>query len=145
MNQAIIKILKEEKEHNDVNYFYMKQALDYKEKYLQNKDGDMFLTVNFLIVVNNLITGHTNRELRKVNVKPAGYSISIYYPWWYVESSLYILIHDFNEKRKTNREFCERFMEIHPFLDGNGRARKLLFINQIVEEEEEYAPCCLMN
>ena len=71
MNQAIIKILKEEKEHNDVNYFYMKQALDYKEKYLQNKDADMFLTVHSLIAVNNLITGHNNTELRKVNIKPA--------------------------------------------------------------------------
>lgn len=124
----------------------MKQALDYKETYLQNKDGDMFLTVNSLIVVNNLISGHNNTELRKVNVKPAGYSISTYYSWWYVESILYILVHDFNEKRITNREFCKSFMEIHPFLDGNGRACKLLLINQIVEEEEEeYALCCLMN
>ena len=59
MNQAITKVLKEEKEHNDVNYFYMKQAVDYKEKYLQNKDGDMFLTINSLIVVNNLINNVT--------------------------------------------------------------------------------------
>ena len=122
----------------------MKQTLDYKEKYLQNKDGDMFLTVDFLIVVNNLITGHNNTELRKVNVKPAGYSISTYYPWWCVESSLDILIDDFNERRITNREFCECFLEIPPFLDGNGRTCKLLCINQIVEEEKECAPCCLM-
>ena len=59
MNQAITKVLKEEKEHNDVNYFYMKQAVDCKEKYLQNKDGDMFLTINSLIVVNNLINNMT--------------------------------------------------------------------------------------
>ena len=63
----------------------MKQTLDYKEKYLQNKDGDMFLTLDSLIVVNNLIAGHNNTELRKVNVKPEGYSISTYYPWWCVE------------------------------------------------------------
>ena len=69
----------------------MKQTLDYKEKYLQNKDGDMFLTLDSLIVVNNLIAGHNNTELRKVNVKPEGYSISTYYPWWCVESSLYTL------------------------------------------------------
>ena len=59
MNQAITKVLKEEKEDNDVNYFYMKQAVDYQEKYLQNKDGDMFLTINSLIVVNNLINNVT--------------------------------------------------------------------------------------
>ena len=62
-----------------------------------------------------------------------------------VVCSLYILIDDFNERHITSREFCERFMEIHPFLDGNGRTCKLLFVNQIVVVEEEYAPYCFMN
>ena len=42
MNEAIVKILKEEKEYSDLNYFNMKTALDYKEKHLQNKEGDIF-------------------------------------------------------------------------------------------------------
>ena len=63
----------------------MKTALDYKEKYLQNKEGDMFLTVNSLIEVNNLILGKNNTELRKLNVKPAGYATNSYFPWWCVE------------------------------------------------------------
>ena len=49
----------------------MKQALDCKQKYLQNKDGDMFLTADSLIELNNLILGTNNMELRKINVKPA--------------------------------------------------------------------------
>ena len=67
----MIKILKEEKEYSDLNYFNMKQALYYKQKYLQNKDGDMFLTADSLIELNNLILGTDNMELRKINVKPA--------------------------------------------------------------------------
>ena len=73
MNEAIVKILKEEKKYSDLTYFNMKIALDYKENYLQNKEGDMFLTVDSLIEVNNLILVKNNTELRrKVNVKPAG-------------------------------------------------------------------------
>ena len=73
MNEAIVKILKEEKKYSDLTYFNMKIALDYKENYLQNKEGDMFLTVDSLIEVNNLILVKNDTELRrKVNVKPAG-------------------------------------------------------------------------
>ena len=73
MNEAIVKILKEENKYSDLTYFNMKIALDYKENYLQNKEGDMFLTVDSLIEVNNLILVKNNTELRrKVNVKPAG-------------------------------------------------------------------------
>ena len=35
----------------------------------------MFLSVDSLIQLNNLILGVDNKELRKVNVKPAGYPI----------------------------------------------------------------------
>ena len=58
----------------------MKTAFDYKEKYLQNKEGDMFLTVDSLIEVNNLILGKNNTGLRKVNVKPAGYATNPSFP-----------------------------------------------------------------
>ena len=57
MNEAILKILKEEKEYSGLSYFNMKTVLDYEEKYLQNKEGGMCLTVNSLIEVNNLILG----------------------------------------------------------------------------------------
>ena len=95
-NEAIVKILKEEKEYSDLNYFNMKTPLDYKEKYLQNKEGDMFLIVDSLIEVNHSILGKNNTELRKVNVMPAGYATNQYFPWWCVESSLYILLDEFN-------------------------------------------------
>ena len=143
MNEAIVKILKEEKEYSDLNYFNMKTALDYKEKYLQNKEGDMFLAIDSLIEVNNLKLGKNKTELRKLNVKPAGYATNPYFPWWCVESSLYILLDEFNERSITNIDFSDCFMEIHPFLDRNGRTYKLLFISQIMQKE--CTPCCLIN
>ena len=92
MNESIVKLLKEEKKYSDLTYFNMKTALDYKEKYLQNKERNMFLTVDSLIEVDNLILGKNTTELkRKVNVKPAGYTTNPYFPWWCVENSLYIL------------------------------------------------------
>ena len=108
MNEAIVKILKEEKEYSDLNYFNMKTALDYKKKYLQNKLGDMFLTVDSLIEVNNLILEKNNTELRKLNVKPDGYATNPYFPWWCVEGSLYILLNEFNERHIANR-FLQSF------------------------------------
>ena len=95
----------------------------------------MFLSVDSLIQLNNLILGVDNKELRKVNVKPAGYPIYLnpYFPWYCVENSLYILTDNFNNQHISNKEFCETFMEIHPFLDGNDRTCKLLFVDQIIE------------
>lgn len=65
--------------------------------------------------------------MRKVIVKPAGYPLHMnsYVDWNYVEASLYTLIDNFNDCLITNKEFCECFMTIHPFLDGNGRTYSL--------------------
>ena len=71
------------------------------------------------------------------------YATNPYFPWWCVESNLYVLVDDFNDRRLRNRDFYDHFMEIHPFLDGNGRTCKLLFINQVIQKE--CVPCCLMN
>ena len=61
MDEAIITILKEE-EYSDLNQYNMKEALKYKQKYLQNQDGDIFLTIDSLIQLNNLIIGANNTE-----------------------------------------------------------------------------------
>lgn len=111
MDESITKILEKEKEYNHLNYYNMKKALDYKKRYLHDKEGDMFLTVDSLIELNNLRLGKNRTELRKIDVKPAGYAIIFnpYFPWWCVETILYILSDNFNKGRITNREFYDRF------------------------------------
>ena len=39
-----------------------------------------------------------------------------------IESELYRLVDQFNERKITARTFCDIFLDkIHPFADGNGR------------------------
>ena len=71
---ALIKILKEEDEFNVQNTMRMKYACDFKNQELINKDGDLFLTIDSLIRINNIITNSHNLHLKHHNVKPAGYN-----------------------------------------------------------------------
>ena len=65
-------ILLGEGEFTDHNYDLMQSALEYQNTYLKNKNGELFLTVDSLITLNN-ITDSNNIFLRDVNVKPAGF------------------------------------------------------------------------
>lgn len=75
---ALQKILVEEGENNDVNYYFMPAVLEYKNAYLTNKNRDMVLAVDSLIRLNNIIAGSQHIGLRHVNVKPAGHKKHIW-------------------------------------------------------------------
>ena len=70
---SLLKILIEENELNYKNFIRLMIANNFKNRELINKDGDLFLTVDSLITINNFITGANNIQLRQVNVKPAFY------------------------------------------------------------------------
>ena len=72
--EALIKILNEENELNNKNLFQMINAREFKNRELINKDGNLFLTIDSLIRINNYITGSLNIQLRQINVKPAFYN-----------------------------------------------------------------------
>ena len=63
---ALTKILKEEHEFNAQNLLRMKHAHEFKVRELIDKDGSLFLTVDSLITINNVITGSNNLHLRHV-------------------------------------------------------------------------------
>ena len=46
---------------------------DYKRLQKAKVDGGLYLTVDSLIEINNIITSSNNFTLRKVNVKPCGF------------------------------------------------------------------------
>ena len=123
----LIKILDEEEECSKNNYFRLKIALEYKRQYLTDGRGKLYLTVDSLIGINNLITNSLNIRLRTVNVRPAGYE-KAYMDFYLIESALHGLIDNFNMGRINSRVFVETFLKIHSFLDGNGRTCKVLFI-----------------
>ena len=54
---ALFKILEEEDELIDINAIRMVNAHEFKNQELINKEGDLFLIVDSLIRINNLITG----------------------------------------------------------------------------------------
>ena len=126
----LIKILIEEKELTTLNLKRMVDACNYKNTELINSDGDLFLTVDSLITLNNIILGSRNMSLRCVNVKPAFYNKK-YLDFSKIEFELYKLVDLFNDRYITHRDFYQTFLnEIHPFLDGNGRTCKILFENR---------------
>ena len=123
----LIKILTEEKELTALNLKRMINACNYKNSELINSDGDLFLTVDSLITLNNIILGSCNISLCCVNVKPAFYNKQ-YLDFSKIEFELYKLIDLFNDRYITHRDFCQTFLnKIHPFSDGNGRTCKILF------------------
>ena len=144
--QSLIKILDEEKELNNINLIRMISACTFKNKELINADGDLFLTVDSLITINNYITGSRNIQLRQVNVRPAFYFNKQYMDFTKIESELYRLVDQFNERQITTRRFCDIFLDkIHPFADGNGRTCKILFEDKIQHFNEFYKKPVLSN
>ena len=128
--ENLIRILIEEKELSLLNFKRLTQALTYKNTGLVTSDGDLLLTVDSLITLNNIITGSNNLSLRSVNVRPAFYKKQ-YLDFTKIEFELYKLVDLFNDRYITNRQFYQTFLnEIHPFLDGNGRTCKILFENR---------------
>ena len=124
-------ILKEEKEISKDNFLRIKKAYKYIQRELITTDGDLFLTLDSLITLNNIITNSNNILLRQTNVRPAEYNKQ-YMHFNQIESELYKLIDQFNDRYITKRYFIKKFLnEIHPFSDGNGRLVKLCFIISI--------------
>ena len=135
MIRAIYQILLEEGElYNsngtikNQNISRLLQAAIFIKNHLLTKDGDLFLTVDSLISINNIITKSSNLTLRQCEVMPAGYNKQ-YMNSSKIESELYNLVDKFNERQISAAAFCKTFLdEIHPFKDGNGRTCKILFL-----------------
>ena len=67
----LIKILIDGRELSLINLRRLADASTYKNKELVTAEGDLLLTVDSLITLNNIITASNNLFLRCVNVKPA--------------------------------------------------------------------------
>ena len=61
----------------------------------------MYLTVDSLIEINNIITGSNNITFRKVNVKPYRFD-KIYMDRELMQDKLYQIIDQFNERKVTS-------------------------------------------
>ena len=82
----------------------MQEALVYIKNNLIDTDGGMYLKVNSLIKVNNVIMGSNNITLRKVNIKPYGCD-KMFMDKELIENKLYQIIDQFNERKITSTKF----------------------------------------
>ena len=123
-NGNLIRILKEERELNDLNFSRLRKALSYKKTLCG--DGDrIYLTVDSLITINNIITNSNNFYLQRTNVRAAGTNKQ-YMDFYSIEPALQGLVDNYNLGRVTPKTFAETFLKIHTLLDRNGRTCKLL-------------------
>ena len=143
--EVLFKILNKKNGLNNINLIRMIKAREFKNRELINKDGDLFLTVDSLIRINNYITDSHNIQLRQIIVKPAFYDKQ-YMDFTRIESELYRLVDQFKERKIAARTFCDIFPDkIHPFADGNGRTCKILFKDKIRHFDEFYKKHVLSN
>ena len=125
--KLLTKILIEEGEFNEVNLNRLTLAYIFKKKILTTSDNDLYLTLDSLIEINNLIINKHNQNLRQTQVKPSGYNFQ-YMHFSKININLQSLIDQFNDRQLTKTAFVKEFLNIHPFLDGNGRTVKVLMI-----------------
>ena len=104
MFDVIKEILISEKEFTETNYKILQKDLVYIEDNLIDSDGGMYLTVDSLIEINNIITGSNNITSRKVNVKPYGFD-KMYTYKELIEDKLYQIIDQFDERKTTSVKF----------------------------------------
>ena len=87
----------------------------------------MYLTIDSLIEINNIIKGSINITLRKVNVQPYGCD-KMHMDRELIEDNLDQIIDQSNARKITHTKFYSILLnKIHPFYDGNGRTCKILF------------------
>ena len=129
MFDVIKEILISEKEFTETNCKRLQKALVYIENNLIDSDCGMYLTVDSLIKINNIITGSNNITLRKINVKPYGFD-EMYMDKQLIEYKLHQIIDQYNERKITFTKFYSILLnKIHPFYDGNAKTYKILFAN----------------
>ena len=114
----------------------MQKALVYiKNNIIDTYDGN-YLTVDFLIEINDTITGSNNIILRKVNLKQYGFD-KMYMDKELIEDKLYQIMDQFNERKIISTKFYSiPLNKMHPFYDGNGRTCKIMFANDNVIRQD---------
>ena len=98
----------------------------------------MYLTVDSLAEINNIITSSNNINLSKVNVKPYGFD-KMCMDKKLIEDKLYQTIDQSNEIKITSTTFYSIFSnKIHPFYNGSGKSCKILFASNDIIRQSIY-------
>ena len=93
-----------ENEFTETSYENSQKALVYIKKNLIDTNGDMYLTIDTLIEINDIVSGSNKIALKKVNVKLYGFD-KIYVDKELIERRLYQIMDQFNERKITATKF----------------------------------------
>ena len=95
----------------------------------------MYLTVDSLIEINDIITGSNNITLRNGIVNPYGFD-KMYIDKELIEDRFYQIIDQFNKRKITStKSYSILLNKIHSFYDGNDRTCKILFANDDLKRQ----------
>ena len=83
----------------------MQKSLVYIKNNWKDTNGGMYLTVDSLTEINDIMTDLNSITLRKVNVKPHGFDKS-YMDKELIEDKAYQIIDQFYERKITSTKFC---------------------------------------
>ena len=103
-------IMISEKKFIETNYKRFQEALVYIKKILIDNDAGMYLIVDYLIEISNMITGSNKITLRKVNVKPCGFN-KMCMDKELIEDKFRQIIDLFNERKTTSTKFYSLLLE----------------------------------
>ena len=98
----------------------------YIENNLVDSDGNMYLTVDSLTEIINIIIGSNNITLTKVNLEAYRFD-KMYIDKDIIKDELYKIIDQLNERKITPVKFYSIFpSKLHSLYYGNGRTYKIL-------------------
>ena len=130
----IKSILYSENENNFINYKSIWKAYNGIADSLIKEN---LLTVDEIVYINYIIIRSRKYGFRNIDVKPFGYEKK-YMDWNLINKNMYILIDLYNGKKLKYSELFKNFLEIHPFIDGNGRTIKLIISILIKKQINAY-------
>ena len=107
----------------------MKQALDYKREHITYEKGiKKKLDIELLVALNDIITKGLNKDIN---------AVKFWTPWYCADPKIVKLqtylklqsnVDRYNYDFIDEEEFVEAFMELKPFLTGNWKTCKILFV-----------------
>ena len=104
------------------------KSFSLNRKQFNRFDNGIYLTVDFLIEINNIITVSYYITLKKVNVKL--YELDKMYMDEDLTEDKTNILDELNEREVTSTKIISTLLnKIHPFYDSNGRTCKILFAN----------------
>ena len=104
------------------------KSFSLNRKQFNRFDNGIYLTVDFLIEINNVITVSYYITLKKVNVKL--YELDKMYMDEDLTEDKTNILDELNEREITSTKIISTLLnKIHPFYDSNGRTCKILFAN----------------